>query len=63
MAEVINMPRLSDTMEEGTVAKWLFKIGDNKRLASGGSNSFIASYADEVGFDNRIPLWLFGFLY
>ena len=28
MAEVINMPRLSDTMEEGTVAKWLFKIGD-----------------------------------
>ncbi len=28
MAEVINMPRLSDTMEEGTVAKWLFKVGD-----------------------------------
>jgi pyruvate dehydrogenase E2 component (dihydrolipoamide acetyltransferase) len=26
MAEVINMPRLSDTMEEGTVAKWLFKV-------------------------------------
>ena len=22
MAEIINMPRLSDTMEEGTVAKW-----------------------------------------
>ncbi|MTE28017.1 pyruvate dehydrogenase complex dihydrolipoamide acetyltransferase [Winogradskyella ouciana] len=28
MAEVINMPRLSDTMEEGTVATWLKKIGD-----------------------------------
>lgn len=28
MAEVINMPRLSDTMEEGTVAKWLKKEGD-----------------------------------
>tara|TARA_B100000809_G_C15139384_1_gene532337 strand:- start:3914 stop:5506 length:1593 start_codon:yes stop_codon:yes gene_type:complete len=28
MAEVINMPRLSDTMEEGTVAKWLFKVGE-----------------------------------
>ncbi|MEX0275139.1 MAG: biotin/lipoyl-containing protein, partial [Flavobacteriaceae bacterium] len=28
MAEVINMPRLSDTMEEGTVAKWLKKVGD-----------------------------------
>ena len=28
MAEVINMPRLSDTMEEGTVAAWLKNIGD-----------------------------------
>ncbi len=28
MAEVINMPRLSDTMEEGTVAKWLVSKGD-----------------------------------
>jgi len=29
MAEIINMPRLSDTMEEGTVASWLKKVGDN----------------------------------
>ena len=28
MAEVITMPRLSDTMEEGTVATWLKKVGD-----------------------------------
>ena len=28
MAEVIKMPRLSDTMEEGTVACWLKKKGD-----------------------------------
>lgn len=28
MAEVINMPRLSDTMEEGVVAKWLKQKGD-----------------------------------
>jgi pyruvate dehydrogenase E2 component (dihydrolipoamide acetyltransferase) len=28
MAIVINMPRLSDTMEEGTVASWLKKVGD-----------------------------------
>ncbi|WGK63568.1 pyruvate dehydrogenase complex dihydrolipoamide acetyltransferase [Croceiramulus getboli] len=28
MAEVIKMPRLSDTMEEGTVAQWLKKKGD-----------------------------------
>ena len=26
--EVINMPRLSDTMTEGKVAKWHFKVGD-----------------------------------
>ena len=28
MAEVVKMPRLSDTMEEGTVAKWHKKVGD-----------------------------------
>jgi len=28
MAIVVNMPRLSDTMEEGTVAKWLKSVGD-----------------------------------
>ena len=28
MAELINMPRLSDTMEEGTVAKWFKQVGD-----------------------------------
>ena len=28
MAQIINMPRLSDTMEEGVVAKWLVNIGD-----------------------------------
>ena len=29
MAEIINMPRLSDTMEEGVVAKWLVNVGDS----------------------------------
>lgn len=28
MAEVITMPRLSDTMTEGKVAKWHKKVGD-----------------------------------
>jgi pyruvate dehydrogenase E2 component (dihydrolipoamide acetyltransferase) len=27
--EIINMPRLSDTMEEGTVASWLKQVGDD----------------------------------
>ena len=29
MAEVIKMPRLSDTMTDGVVAKWHKKVGDN----------------------------------
>jgi pyruvate dehydrogenase E2 component (dihydrolipoamide acetyltransferase) len=29
MAIVINMPRLSDTMTEGVVAKWHKQIGDS----------------------------------
>ena len=28
MAEIITMPRLSDTMTEGVVAKWLKHVGD-----------------------------------
>src|SRR6476469_3135547 len=28
MATIVTMPRLSDTMTEGTVAKWLKKVGD-----------------------------------
>ena len=29
MAEVIRMPKMSDTMEEGVVASWLKKVGDH----------------------------------
>lgn len=29
MAEVIRMPRLSDTMEEGNIVSWLKKVGDS----------------------------------
>ncbi len=28
MAEIIRMPRLSDTMEEGNIVSWLVKVGD-----------------------------------
>jgi len=28
MAEVIRMPKMSDTMEEGTIAQWLKKVGE-----------------------------------
>jgi len=29
MAEIIKMPKMSDTMEEGVIASWLVKVGDN----------------------------------
>ncbi|MDB0058548.1 dihydrolipoamide acyltransferase, partial [Salibacteraceae bacterium] len=29
MAEVVRMPKLSDTMEEGVVAEWHKKVGDS----------------------------------
>jgi pyruvate dehydrogenase E2 component (dihydrolipoamide acetyltransferase) len=28
MAEVIRMPKMSDTMEEGVIAAWNVKVGD-----------------------------------
>ena len=28
MAEIVRMPKLSDTMTEGVVSKWLKKVGD-----------------------------------
>ena len=46
--------------------KYLFEIGgkgkDYKQI-SGIGNSFIAADDIEYGFGNKIPLWLFGFLY
>ena len=32
MAEVILMPRMSDTMEEGTIVKWNKKVGDKIKI-------------------------------
>lgn len=29
MAEVIRMPRMSDTMEEGNIVEWLKQVGDS----------------------------------
>ena len=31
----ITMPRLSDTMQEGTIARWLKKPGDESKKARG----------------------------
>ena len=63
MAEVVNMPRLSDTMEEGTVAKWFKKVGDFVKEGdiyvhcAGGYRSVIAiSILKQKGFKNLIDV-------
>lgn len=35
MAIIVDMPRLSDTMEEGTIAGWLKKVGDEVKAGEG----------------------------
>lgn len=35
MAIIVDMPRLSDTMEEGTLAGWLKKVGDEVKAGDG----------------------------
>lgn len=41
----------------------VFKIGIQKRLTAGQNNTYLAIDMEEVGEGNKIPLWLFGFLY
>ena len=46
--------------------KYLFEVGGkskNQKQIAGIENSFIAADDIEFGFENKIPLWLFGFLY
>ncbi len=41
----------------------IFKVGNNKRLTGDSDNTYIVTDMHEVGTGNKIPLWLFGFLY
>jgi predicted AAA+ superfamily ATPase len=46
--------------------KYAFEIGGkdkSKKQLEGLENAFIAADAIELGYQNKIPLWLFGFLY
>ena len=55
MAEVINMPRLSDTMEEGTVASWLKKVGDKVEEGDILGRYRIPVKNNKVDFDLQLP--------
>ena len=46
MAEIVRMPKLSDTMTEGVVAEWHKKVGDN--IESGESVSYTHLRAHET---------------
>ena len=56
-------PEKGDFLVDG---KYLFEIGGARKgfdQIKGLPNSFVVNDDTEVGFGNKIPLWLFGFLY
>ncbi len=40
-----------------------FKIGNYKKTINTKTQIYIATDMEEVGYENKIPLWIFGFLY
>ena len=59
----VTTPESGDFTVDG---KWLFEVGGAKKRFSQIKDipdSFVAADDIEVGFGNKIPLWLFGFLY
>ncbi len=59
----VRYPKKGDFLVDG---RYLFEIGgknkDFKQIADI-SNSFVVADEMEVGYKNKIPLWLFGFIY
>ncbi|MFP4287933.1 MAG: ATP-binding protein, partial [Bacteroidales bacterium] len=59
----LEIPTRGDFIADG---KYTFEIGGKNKTyhqISGLENSFLAADDIEFGFQNKIPLWLFGFLY
>lgn len=59
----LHMPSQGDIVVDG---KWLFEVGGKGKSfkqIKDLSNSYVAADNIEVGFGNKIPLWLFGLLY
>ena len=59
----ITMPKKGDFLLDG---KWLFEVGGQNKTfdqIANTPNSFLAIDDTEVGIGNKIPLWMFGFLY
>lgn len=59
----ITMPKEGDFMVNDT---YLFEVGGKGktfRQIAGIPNSYLAIDDTEIGYENRIPLWMFGLLY
>ncbi len=60
---LVNLPKKGDFIVEG---KFVFEVGGRSKTTqqiADLSEAFIVQDDIEVGYRNRIPLWLFGFLY
>lgn len=59
----ICMPTKGDLLIDG---RYLFEVGGKQKdyhQIAGEANSFVVRDGIEIGALNKIPLWLFGFLY
>ncbi|WP_026953245.1 ATP-binding protein [Algoriphagus mannitolivorans] len=58
----VTLPKKGDFLID---QKWLFEVGGKNKSLSSSDNMEIQIAADgiEIGHRNKIPLWLFGFLY
>ncbi len=57
---------LSETSDFIIDKKYTFEIGGKnktKKQIANLENAFVAKDSIEIGFDNKIPVWLFGFMY
>jgi predicted AAA+ superfamily ATPase len=60
---VLSLPDKGDVLVDNT---YLFEIGGKnktKKQIANLENAFVVHDGIEIGFQNSIPLWLFGFLY
>jgi len=60
---LVTYPKKGDFLVD---EKFIFEIGGNtktQKQIEGVENSFVVADKIEIGFKNKIPLWLFGFLY
>ena len=54
MAEIVRMPKLSDTMTEGVVASWLKQVGDE--VENGSSWFRVSNFGETPDHDQIIMI-------